>query len=225
MRPVTWCASRNGRPSARTSQSARSVAVEIAGARPRRASRSRRGSQVARPCRSSPRAQSDRRRQRVEDAAPCPPACPSNRRAAGPSSRSSSALQRADDAPGLGAHQLGRVGVALLRHDRGAGGEARRRAARSRTAASIQSTISSAKRDRCTAQIAAAASVSSAKSRSETASSELAVGRSKPSASAVMCAVDRERRCRRAPRRRAGTRSAARARRRSAPRSRASIST
>ena len=47
------------------------------------------------------------------------------------------------------------------------------------------STISSAKRERCVAQIAAAASVSSAKSRSETLSSELAVGRSKPSAWAV----------------------------------------
>ncbi len=32
-------------------------------------------------------------------------------------------VERADDAPGLGAHQLGRVRVALLRHDRGAGGE------------------------------------------------------------------------------------------------------
>ncbi len=40
----------------------------------------------------------------------------------------------------------------------------------------IQITISSAKRDRCMAAIAAAASVSSAKSRSATASSELAVG-------------------------------------------------
>ena len=57
----------------------------------------------------------------------------------------------------------------------------------------IQITISSAKRDRCTAVIAAAASVSSAKSRSDTPSSELAVGRSKPSAFAVACAIDRER--------------------------------
>ena len=47
------------------------------------------------------------------------------------------------------------------------------------------STTSSAKRDRCTAQIEAAASVSSTKSRSETASSELSVGLSKPSAFAV----------------------------------------
>ena len=51
----------------------------------------------------------------------------------------------------------------------------------------IQITISSARRERCTAAIAAAASVSSAKSRSATLSSELAVGRSKPSASAVAC--------------------------------------
>ena len=54
------------------------------------------------------------------------------------------------------------------------------------TSGEVQITISSAKRDRCTAAIAAAASVSSTKSRSETASSEFAVGRSKPSAFAVM---------------------------------------
>ena len=48
-----------------------------------------------------------------------------------------------------------------------------------------QSTISSAKRERCTAQIEAAESASSAKSRSATESSEFAVGRSKPSAFAV----------------------------------------
>ncbi len=50
----------------------------------------------------------------------------------------------------------------------------------------VQITISSAKRDRCTAVIDAAASVSSTKSRSDTASSEFAIGRSKPSAFAVM---------------------------------------
>ena len=50
----------------------------------------------------------------------------------------------------------------------------------------VQITISSAKRDRCTAAIEAAASVSIAKSRSDTASSEFAEGRSKPSALAVM---------------------------------------
>ena len=49
-----------------------------------------------------------------------------------------------------------------------------------------QITISSAKRDRCMAQIDDADRYSSAKSRSDTASSELAVGRLKPSASAVM---------------------------------------
>ena len=46
-------------------------------------------------------------------------------------------------------------------------------------------TISSASRDRCMAQIDAAASVSSAKSRSDTASSEFAAGLAKPSALAV----------------------------------------
>ena len=50
-----------------------------------------------------------------------------------------------------------------------------------------QITSSSASRDRCTAQIEATDRNSSAKSRSDTASSELAVGRSKPSAAAVMC--------------------------------------
>ena len=49
-----------------------------------------------------------------------------------------------------------------------------------------QSTISSAKRDRWTAQIEAALKASSTKSRSDTESSELAVGRSKPSAWATM---------------------------------------
>ena len=50
----------------------------------------------------------------------------------------------------------------------------------------VHSTISSAKRERWVAAIAIAASDSSAKSRSATLSSELAVGRSKPSALAVM---------------------------------------
>jgi hypothetical protein len=50
----------------------------------------------------------------------------------------------------------------------------------------VQITISSAKRERCTAVIDAADKVSSTKSRSATASSEFAIGRSKPSASAVM---------------------------------------
>ena len=53
------------------------------------------------------------------------------------------------------------------------------------TSGEVQITISSAKRDRCTEAIAAADKVSSTKSRSETASSELAIGRSKPSALAV----------------------------------------
>ena len=54
------------------------------------------------------------------------------------------------------------------------------------TSGDDQSTISSAKRDRCTAAIEAADSVSSTKSRSATASSEFAVGRAKPSAFAVI---------------------------------------
>ena len=53
------------------------------------------------------------------------------------------------------------------------------------TSGEVQITISSAKRDRCIDVIDAADRVSSTKSRSETASSELAIGRSKPSAFAV----------------------------------------
>src|SRR5580704_15882815 len=49
-----------------------------------------------------------------------------------------------------------------------------------------QSTISSAKRDRCNDAMGQADSVSTTKSRSATASSEFAIGRSKPSAFAVM---------------------------------------
>jgi len=48
-----------------------------------------------------------------------------------------------------------------------------------------QMMISSASRDRCVAQIAAMARKSSAKSRSETLSSELRIGSRKPSALAV----------------------------------------
>src|SRR5688572_27014421 len=48
-----------------------------------------------------------------------------------------------------------------------------------------QFTISSAKRERCAAQIEAADSVSRMKSREDTASSEFAIGRSKPSDFAV----------------------------------------
>ena len=55
-----------------------------------------------------------------------------------------------------------------------------------------QITISSAKRDRWTAQRLAAASVSSAKSRSETASSELAVGRVEAERRRGHRAVDRK---------------------------------
>jgi hypothetical protein len=55
-----------------------------------------------------------------------------------------------------------------------------------RNCAELQITISSASRLRCTAAIAAAPRNSSAKSRSLTASSEFAMGRSNPSAAAVI---------------------------------------
>ncbi len=51
----------------------------------------------------------------------------------------------------------------------------------------VHRTISSARRDRCVAQIVAADRASRAKSRAETLSRELAIGPSKPSAWAVMC--------------------------------------
>ena len=61
------------------------------------------------------------------------------------------------------------------------------------TSGDVQITISSASRDRCTAAIAAAASVSSTKSRSDTASSEFAVGRVEAERLRGHGAVDRER--------------------------------
>ena len=57
----------------------------------------------------------------------------------------------------------------------------------------VQITISSASRDRCTAAIDAAASVSMTKSRSDTASSEFAAGRSKPKRLRGHLAVERKR--------------------------------
>ena len=56
-----------------------------------------------------------------------------------------------------------------------------------RNCAVDQITSSSDKRDRCMAQMLDAARNSNAKSRSLTASSELAIGASKPSACAVIC--------------------------------------
>src|SRR5215212_11995830 len=53
-------------------------------------------------------------------------------------------------------------------------------------AGDAQSTISSASRERCVAAIAHAARNSSAKSRDDTASSELRIGAAKPSAFAVI---------------------------------------
>ena len=101
------------------------------------------------------------------------------------------AVEIGDEPAGLGAHQLGGVRVALLRHDRAAGGEGVREADEAEWALD-QITISSAKRERWTPAMAAAARNSRAKSRSETASIELAVGRAKPSALAVIVAVDRK---------------------------------
>ena len=91
-----------------------------------------------------------------------------------------------DHAAGLAAHQLGHVGVVLLRHDRAAGGEGVGHARRSRTAASTRAPAPRPGATGARPQIAAAARYSSAKSRSETASIELALGRSKPSSAAVI---------------------------------------
>ncbi len=63
-----------------------------------------------------------------------------------------------------------------------------------RNGALAQITISSASRDRCMAEIAAADRNSSAKSRSETASSELAAGAVEPQCRCRHVAIDRERR-------------------------------
>ena len=69
------------------------------------------------PCRSWRRSTAAARRKR-RSRLPCPPACPSDRRAEGPSSRSAAPSSAPMTRPGLGAHQLGGVRIALLRHDR-----------------------------------------------------------------------------------------------------------
>ncbi len=61
-----------------------------------------------------------------------------------------------DDARRLRAQQLGRVGVLLLRHDRGARAPRVRAARRSRTRRCDHSTSSAPRRERCVAQVAAA---------------------------------------------------------------------
>ena len=80
--------------------------------------------------------------------------------------------QVGDDPRRLGAQQLGRVRVLLLRHDRRASTPRRRAPRRSRTPREDHSTISAPSRDRCVAQVAAADRKSSTKSRLETASIE-----------------------------------------------------
>ncbi len=55
--------------------------------------------------------------------------------------------------PVLARIELGRVGIALLRHDRAAGGEAVRQARRSRTGRTTRSRSPPASRDRCTARM------------------------------------------------------------------------
>ncbi len=82
--PVAWCAWRNGSPATRTSQSARSVAV----AKPRSAAL-RMPLAVRAACRAPSRPWRRgrvRACRRLRTPAPCPPACPWHRRAAGPSS-------------------------------------------------------------------------------------------------------------------------------------------
>ncbi len=144
------------------------------------------------PCRSSRRARATARRARPS-CLPCPPACPSGRRAAGPSSRSSKPMSAPMMRPVLARTSSAASGLRFC----GMIEEPVVNLSDSRTkptSGDVQITISSAKRDRCTAAIAAAPSVSSTKSRSDTASSEFAVGRSKPSALRRHLAVDRKRR-------------------------------
>ena len=116
---------------------------------------------------------------------PCPPACPSNRRAAGLSSPSRSATSAPTTRPVLPRTSSAASGLRFC----GMIEEPVEKASLSLTKPNcgvVHRTISSAKRDRCVAEIAAAAKASRAKSRSATLSSELAVGRSKPSALAVI---------------------------------------
>ena len=136
------------------------------------------------PCRRWRRATAPRPRRR-RTPVPCPPACPWHRPAAGPSSPSAAptsapvirpVLARTSSAAS-GLRFCGMIELPVVNAS-----DSRMK----RHGALHQITISSAKRDRCIAEIAAAPRNSSAKSRSDTASSELAVGRSKPSACAVI---------------------------------------
>ena len=100
----------------------------------------------------------------------------------------------ADQPAGLAAGQLGDVRVLLLRHDRRAGRVGVVERGPSRTRARSTGTISSPSRDRCTPIIAAANRNSAAKSRSLTASMELATAPSKPELGGHRLRVQRQRR-------------------------------
>ena len=168
--PCDW---RNGTPR-RTSRSAMSVAA-ISSSAAAAASRSRsKRDRLEHP--GAPPAGTGRACRRRRTGAPCPPACPCCRSAGGRAARRG-ARQARGDARRLGAQQLGRVGVLLLRHDRGARRPGVGDLGRSRTPREDHSTISAPSRERCVAQVAAAARKSSTKSRLETASIEFGATR------------------------------------------------
>ena len=108
------------------------------------------------------------------------------------SSPSSGRYWRPIDPAHLGADQFGCIGIFLLRHDRRAGREPIGQRNKAELGRGPYHQLFGKPRLRCMAQIEAEDRNSSAKSRSLTASSEFAAGRSKPSASAVICPVDGE---------------------------------
>ena len=123
--------------------------------------------------------------ERVDGRLPCPPACPSGRRAAGPSSPPGSTLSAPITRPVLARTSSAASGIALLRHDRGAGGElvAQPDQADLRRGPDhdlLGEARQMHRRDR------GGRSVSMTKSRAETASSELRIGPSNSSSFAVM---------------------------------------
>ena len=98
----------------------------------------------------------------------------------------------AEDAAGLAARELGHVRVLLLRHDRGAGAEAVGQADEAEARAHPQHQLLGDRRERCIMTSAAQAQNSMAKSRSDTASSELRADAVEAELARHALAVDRE---------------------------------
>ena len=92
-----------------------------------------------------------------------------------------------DDPPDLGPDQLRRVGVLLLRHDRGAGGEPVRQPHEAELRRGPDHQLLGEARQVRGADATRPRGTRARSRGRDTASSEFAIGRSKPSAAAVMC--------------------------------------